>query len=135
MNPMGRRSFLAAATALGIGAGVSSHAVVSAASDNKETPDQSADKTAEIYQRDRDLPFIGTEETFSTPTLLKLNSINEDHIAFLEEIGLSDLGQRRIGDMDAGGLNVQILSAHTPSVQNVPGQKGIDLAYRLNRQL
>ncbi|MCZ7423698.1 amidohydrolase family protein [Verrucosispora sp. WMMA2121] len=131
---MGRRTFLAAATALGIGAGVSTHAIVSAASDDK-TPDQNADKTAEIYQRDRDLPFIGTEETFSTPTLLKLNSINEDHIAFLEEIGLSDLGQRRIGDMDAGGLDVQILSAHTPSVQNVPGKRGIDLAYRLNRQL
>ncbi|WP_328474877.1 amidohydrolase family protein [Actinoplanes sp. NBC_00393] len=139
MKPMGRRSFLAAATALGIGAGVSSHAIVAAASDDEKTPDQApdqnADKTAEMYQRDRDLPFIGTEETFTTPALLKLNSINKDHIAFLEEIGLADLGQRRIGDMDAGGLNVQILSAHTPSVQNVPGQRGIDLAYRLNRQL
>ncbi|MGK5684069.1 amidohydrolase family protein [Actinoplanes sp. URMC 104] len=139
MKPMGRRSFLAAATALGIGAGVSSHAIASAASDSKKTPDQApdqnADKTAEIYQRDRDLPFIGTEETFSTPALLKLNSINADHMAFLEEIGLADLGRRRIGDMDAGGLDVQILSAHTPSVQNIPGRRGIDLAYRLNRQL
>ncbi|MBM2617022.1 amidohydrolase [Actinoplanes sp. LDG1-06] len=139
MKPMGRRSFLATATALGIGAGVSSHAIASAASDNKKTPDQApdqnADRTAEIYQRDRDLPFIGAEETFSTPALLKLNSINEDHIAFLEEIGLADLGQRRIDDMNAGGLNVQILSAHTPSVQNIPGRRGIDLAYRLNRQL
>ena len=134
MKPLGRRSFLTAATALGIGAGISTHAVASAASDDK-TPDHNADKAAEIYRRDRDLPFIGAEETFSTPALLKLNSINEDHIAFLEEIGLSDLGQRRIGDMDAGGLNVQILSAHTPSVQNVPGRKGIDFAYRLNRQL
>lgn len=134
MKPLGRRSFLTAATALGIGAGISTHAVASAASDDK-TPDQNADKAAEIYRRDRDLPFIGAEETFSTPALLKLNSINEDHIAFLEEIGLSDLSQRRIGDMDAGGLNVQILSAHTPSVQNVPGRKGIDFAHRLNRQL
>ncbi|MFI7434276.1 amidohydrolase family protein [Micromonospora haikouensis] len=136
---MGRRSFLTAAAALGIGAGVSSHAIVSAASDNNKTPDQAlapnADKTAEIYQRDRNLPFIGTEETFSTPALLKLNSINQDHIDFLTEIGLADLGQRRIGDMDAGGLNVQILSAHTPSVQNVPGKRGIDFAYRLNRLL
>ncbi|ANN21697.1 amidohydrolase [Amycolatopsis orientalis] len=131
---MGRRSFLTAATALGIGAGISTHAVASAASDDK-TPDQNVDKTAEIYRRDRDLPFVGAEETFSTPALLKLNSINKDHIAFLEEIGLSDLGRRRIGDMDAGGLNVQILSAHTPSVQNVPGRKGIEFAYRLNRQL
>ncbi|MDX8141616.1 amidohydrolase family protein [Lentzea sp. BCCO 10_0061] len=134
MKPLGRRGFLTAATALGIGAGISTHAIVSAVSDDN-APEQNADKTAEIYQRDRDLPFIGAEETFSTPALLKLNSINEDHIAFLEEIGLSDLGQRRIGDMDAGGLNVQILSAHTPSVQNVPGQEGIDFAHRLNRQL
>lgn len=76
---------------------MSAYAAVSAADGNK-TPD----KTPDIASRDRDLPFIGTEETFSTPTLLKLNSINQDHIAFLEEIGLSDLGQRRIGDMDAG---------------------------------
>ncbi|SPF06337.1 amidohydrolase family protein [Streptomyces sp. MA5143a] len=134
MKSMGRRGFLAASTALGAGAGLSAYAAVSATDGNK-TPEKTPDKTADIALRDRDLPFIGTEETFSTPTLLKLNSINQDHIAFLEEIGLSDLGQRRIGDMDAGGLDVQILSAHTPSVQNVPGQRGVDLAYRLNRQL
>ena len=97
MKPMGRRGFLAAATALGAGAGLSAYAAVSAA-DGNETPDE----TPDIALRDRDLPFIGTEETFTTPTLLKLNSINEDHIAFLEEIGLADLGQRRIGVMDAG---------------------------------
>ncbi|MEV4346366.1 amidohydrolase family protein [Actinoplanes sp. NPDC049596] len=134
MNSMGRRSFLAAATALGIGAGVSTHAIASAVSDDK-TPEKAPDQNADIYQRDRDLTFIGAEETFSTPELLKLNSINADHVAFLTEIGLADLGQRRIGDMDAGGLNVQILSAHTPSVQNVPGKKGIDFAHRLNRLL
>ena len=37
--------------------------------------------------------------------------------------------------MDEAGLNVQILSAHTPGVQNVPGQEGIDFAYRLNKTL
>src|SRR6187402_1931738 len=110
MNSLGRRSFLAAATTLGAGAGLSTYAAVAAADGNK-TPDKTPGKTSEIYQRDRDLPFIGAEETFSTPTLLKLNSINKDHMAYLEEIGLADLGQRRIGDMDKGGLNVQILSA------------------------
>jgi predicted TIM-barrel fold metal-dependent hydrolase len=134
MKSMGRRGFLAAATALGAGAGLSTYAAVSAADGNK-TPDKTPDKTSDIALRDRDLPFIGAEETFSTPALMKMNSINKDHIAFLEEIGLADLGERRIGDMNAGGLNVQILSAHTPSVQNVPGQRGIDLAYRLNRLL
>jgi predicted TIM-barrel fold metal-dependent hydrolase len=134
MNPMGRRSFLATATALGIGAGVASHAIASAGDDN-ETSDKTPEKTSDIYQRDRDLPFIGAEETFSTPELLQLNSINKDHRAYLEEIGLSNLDKRRIDDMDTGGLNVQILSAHTPSVQNVPGKRGIDFAYRLNRGL
>jgi predicted TIM-barrel fold metal-dependent hydrolase len=138
MKSMGRRSFLAAATALGIGAGVSSHAVASAVNDNAtpgKTPDKTPAETSDIYQRDKDLPFIGAEETFSTPALMKLTSINKDHIAFLKEIGLADLGKRRMDDMDAGGLNVQILSAHTPSVQNIPGKRGIDLAYGLNRLL
>lgn len=97
MKPMGRRGFLTASTALGIGAGLSTHAIVSEVNEN-----ETSDKTSDISRRDQDLSFIGTEETFTTPTLLKLNSINQDHIDFLEEIGLSDLGQRRIGDMDKG---------------------------------
>jgi uncharacterized protein len=121
---MGRRNFLTRAAALG--AGLSAPALVSCAAGEDDS---------DISHRDQDLPFIGTEETFSTPELMMLNAINEDHRLYLEETGLSDLGQRRIGDMDEGGLNVQILSAHTPSVQNVPGQEGIDFAYRLNRQL
>jgi uncharacterized protein len=123
---MGRRNFLTRAAALGAGAGLSAPALVSCAAGEDDS---------DISLRDQDLPFIGTEETFSTPELMMLNAINEDHRLYLEETGLSDLGQRRIGDMDEGGLNVQILSAHTPSVQNVPGQEGIDFAYRLNRQL
>jgi predicted TIM-barrel fold metal-dependent hydrolase len=138
MKSMGRRGFLTAATALGVGAGLSTYAAVSAADGGTTpgtTPERESKNRADIYARDKNLPFIGVEETFSTPTLLKLNSINQDHIDFLTEIGLADLGQRRIGDMDAGALNVQILSAHTPSVQNVPGKRGIDLAYQLNRLL
>jgi predicted TIM-barrel fold metal-dependent hydrolase len=123
---MGRRNFLTRAAALGAGAGLSAPALVSCAAGQDDS---------DIPLRDQDLPFIGTEETFSTPELMMLNAINEDHRLYLEETGLADLGQRRIGDMDEGGLNVQILSAHTPSVQNVPGQEGIDFAYRLNRQL
>lgn len=130
---MGRRTFVVRAAALGAGVGLSATALASCA-DDKKTSDTSVG-AQDVTLRDQDLKFIGTEETFSTPELMELNSINQDHIDFLEEIGLSDLGERRIGDMDEGGLNVQILSAHTPSVQNVPGQEGIDFACRLNRQL
>jgi uncharacterized protein len=126
-NPvMGRRNFLSGATALGVGAGFSAPAIVSRAA---------ANETSEISLRDRDLRFIGTEETFSTPELMVLNAINKDHRLYLEGTGLSELGPRRIGAMNEAGLNVQILSAHTPGVQNVPGQEGIDFAYRLNKML
>ncbi|MCW8103558.1 amidohydrolase family protein [Streptomyces tauricus] len=117
----GRRGFLAGSAALGIGAGLSTHAIASHVT---------ADETTDFAQRDKDLPFIGTEETFSTRELMVLN----DRL-FLEDTGLAELGPRRIGAMDKAGLNIQILSAHTPGVQNVKGKKGIDFAYRLNKLL
>jgi len=123
---IGRRSFLSGAAALGVGAGLSAPAIVSSAA---------ATEISDIALRDQDLPFIGVEETFSTPDLMALNAINEDHVEFLTEIGLAELGPLRIGAMNEARLNVQILSAHTPSVQNIPGQEGIDFAYRLNKQL
>ncbi|MEV7141547.1 amidohydrolase family protein [Streptomyces tauricus] len=119
--PTGRRGFLVGTAALGIGAGLSTHAIASHVA---------ADETTDFSQRDQDLPFIGTEETFSTHELMVLN----DRL-FLEDTGLAELGPRRIGAMDEAGLNIQILSAHTPGVQNVKGQKGIDFAYRLNKLL
>ncbi|GGD34402.1 amidohydrolase family protein [Aureimonas glaciei] len=121
---MGRRSFLGGAAALGVRTGLSAPAIVSGAA---------ASETVDIALRDRDLPFIGAEETFSTDELIALNVINDDHRKYLEETGLAELGPGRIGAMDAAGINVQILSAHTPAVQNVPGQEGIDFAYRLNK--
>ncbi len=123
---MGRRSFLGGAAALGVGAGLSAPAILSRAA---------AQEISDIALRDRDLPFIGVEETFSTPDLMALNAINQDHIDFLTEIGLADLGGGRVDWMNQAGLNVAILSAHTPAVQNVPGREGVDFAYRVNRQL
>lgn len=116
---MGRRNFLSGAAALGVGAGLSAPAIVSSAA---------AAEISDISLRDQDLPFIGAEETFSTHELMVLN----DRL-FLEDTGLAELGPRRIGAMDKAGINIQILSAHTPGVQNIPGQEGIDFAYRLNK--
>ena len=130
---LGRRGFVAGAAALGAGVGMSATALATRDGGTKDPHISRTEK--DIALRDQDLKFIGAEETFSTPELMKLNSVNKDHIAFLTEIGLADLGERRIRDMDPGGLDVQILSAHTPAVQNVPGKAGIDFAYRLNRML
>jgi predicted TIM-barrel fold metal-dependent hydrolase len=102
--------------------------------DSGAEPDMTSNELSperlDISLRDQDLPFIGTEETFSTHELMELNNR-----LFLEDTGLAEIGPRRIGAMDEAGLNVQILSAHTPGVQNLPGQEGIDFAYRLNKML
>ena len=123
---MGRRSFLTGAAALGVGAGLSAPAIISSAA---------ATEKSVIALRDQDLPFIATEETYTTEELIALNAINDEHVEYLRETGLAELGPARIGAMDKAGINVQILSAHTPGVQNVPGQEGIDFAYRLNKMI
>jgi len=123
---MERRKFLSSAAALGVGAGLSVPAVLSNA-----TPAESLDMT----WRDQDLRFIGTEETYSTDELIAQIAFNEDHAEYLKSTGLTDLGSGRLDLMNDAGLNIQILSVHTPGVQNIPGQEGIDFAYRLNKTI
>lgn len=123
---MRRRNFLHGAAALGLGAGLSACATGS---------NEPAAEISDIALRDRDLRFIATEETYTTDELIALNALNDDHARYLEETGLADLGPGRLGAMDAAGINVQILSAHTPGVQDLPGQEGNDFAYRLNKMI
>ncbi|MCF6390956.1 amidohydrolase family protein [Mycobacterium sp. MBM] len=123
---MGRRGFLSGAAAVGAAAGLS--ACASASKDP-------APEASDISLRDQDLPFIAAEETYTTDELIALNAINDDHAKYLKETGLSDLGPGRIGAMDEAGINVQILSAHTPGVQDLAGREGTDLAYRLNKMI
>jgi predicted TIM-barrel fold metal-dependent hydrolase len=121
---MERRKFLSS-TALGVGAGLSLPVISNAA----------AARPADIAWRDQDLRFIGTEETYSTDELIAQIAFNEDHAEYLKSTGLTDLGTGRIAAMDKAGINLQILSVHTPGVQNVPGREGIDFAYRLNKMI
>ncbi|MEW5810491.1 MAG: amidohydrolase family protein [Actinomycetota bacterium] len=123
---MGRRNFLHGAAALGAGAGLSACATVS---------NDPASEIRDIPSRDQDLPFIATEETYTTDELIALNAINNDHQEYLKEIGLAELGPGRIDAMDDAGVNIQILSAHTPGVQDLAGQEGNDFAYRLNKMI
>lgn len=123
---MKRRKFLSGAALLGVGAGLSVPTVIS----NAATPEPS-----NIARRDRDLRFIGVEETYSTDELIVQIAFNDDHAEYLKSTGLTDLGEGRIALMNDAGLNVQILSVHTPGVQNVSGSEGIDFAYRLNKTI
>ena len=97
----GRRSVLSGAAAVGVGSGLSGPANAAHAA---------AGEISDIALRDQDLPFVGTEETFSTHELMALNNR-----LFLEDTGLAEIGPRRIAAMDQAGINVQILSAHTPT--------------------
>lgn len=123
---MERRSFLSGAAAVGAGAGLSAPAMAARAA---------AAEPSVIALRDQDLKFIATEETYTTDELIARNAINDEHIEYLKGTGLLELGAGRIGAMDEAGVNIQVLSAHTPGVQNVPGQEGIDFAYRLNKMI
>src|SRR5689334_9221341 len=98
---MERRKFLSGAAALGVGAGLSASAVISNAA---------AAERSDIAWRDRDLPFIGTEETYSTDELIAKIAFNDDHAEYLKSTGLTDLGSGRIAAMDDAGINLQILS-------------------------
>ena len=121
-----RRTFLRGAAQIGAGIGLGAPAVITRAA---------ASEPSIIAARDRDLRFIATEETYTTDELIALNAINDEHVEYLIEIGLPEIGPERLGKMEEAGIDVQILSAHTPGVQDVPGRKGIDFAYRLNRMI
>jgi uncharacterized protein len=134
MTLMGRRNFLGGAAALSAGVGLSACGTSTRPSDPPGS-DASPTEVSDLSARDHDLPFIAAEETYSTDELMSLNAFNVDHVEYLRETGLADLGPGRIGAMDAAGVTVAILSAHTPGVQDLAGREGNDLAYRLNKMI
>jgi len=106
----------------------------------------------------RDLGFkrIATEEAFATKELMKayrdlLARKGSDDIGFNSLMGyyltnpsertravaarLEDLGQRRIDDMDATGIAVQILSITSPGVQIFGADEAVGLARSANDEL
>lgn len=85
---------------------------------------------ADMSERDADLYLLGLEEHFLTPELRELNKVRLPAGRLLD--ALLDLGQGRLESMDKAGLNMAVLSAMTPGVQNLEGQLGIDTARQLN---
>ena len=74
--------------------------------------------------------LIGLEEHFATPELQRLNNIRFPK--GVPRFDINDVGAGRIADMDAAGIDVQVLSALTPGAQNLPGAEGVAYARRLN---
>ncbi|MDA7964909.1 amidohydrolase family protein [Ruegeria sp.] len=78
-----------------------------------------------------DLYLIALEEHIATPELLERNGIKFPPKAPIGKLIL-ETGAKRIADMDAAGIDMQVLSAMTPGAQDIPGQEGIDFARRFN---
>ena len=82
---------------------------------------------------DEDLFLLGLEEHFATPELQRLNGIRFPK--GVPRFDINDVGAGRIADMDAAGIDIQVLSALTPGAQNLPGAEGVAYARRLNSWL
>jgi len=86
---------------------------------------------------------ITLEEHYATPAFLdgpgrKLN----EQIRMVEHFGygkiieeLSDLGDKRIAEMDSAGIDVQVLSLTAPSVQQLDATEAVELAREANDYL
>ena len=101
----------------------------------------------------RQVPYkrIATEEAWAPPSLLETyrtmaakKSIDDPgFIALWNRLGsrgqlverLGDIGERRIADMDASGIDVQILSLTSPGVQVFDAPTATSLAGETNDQL
>ena len=103
--------------------------------DFKRIAVEEAFATREILQAYRDLLAHNgsTDIGFSSLMGYYLNSPAERTRAVAER--LQDLGARRIADMDATGIDVQILSLTSPGVQIFDADKAVGLARDANDEL
>jgi predicted TIM-barrel fold metal-dependent hydrolase len=77
---------------------------------------------------------ITLEEHFATPTFLNgPGAKTKEHPDAAQLLGmLCDLGQRRIGDMDAAGIDVQVLTLTAPGVDQLDAAEAQKLARETN---
>ncbi|HUL20083.1 MAG TPA: amidohydrolase family protein [Thermodesulfobacteriota bacterium] len=77
---------------------------------------------------------ITLEEHFATPTFLKGPGAKVKERAQADKLldQLCDLGERRIADMDAAGIDVQILSLTAPGVDQLDATEAVKLARDTN---
>jgi predicted TIM-barrel fold metal-dependent hydrolase len=75
--------------------------------------------------------IIALEEHFWTPELVALRR-TVDQVNPLSVERLGDLGELRLAEMDAGGIDMQVLSEAEPGVQNLAPDLAVSLARASN---
>jgi predicted TIM-barrel fold metal-dependent hydrolase len=78
---------------------------------------------------------IALEEHFGTPAIAEaIGALRNPDAGPDSPLGanLADLGERRIAAMDAGGIDLQVISHTTPAVQHLDGATAVPLAREAN---
>ena len=113
---LSRREFLGRAAGVGVAAAA--------------TTARPAGMASTAAGEDGDLFLLGLEEHFATAELQRLNNIRFPR--GVPRFDINDVGAGRIADMDAAGIDLQVLSPLTPGAQNLPGAEGVAYARKLN---
>ena len=81
-----------------------------------------------------DARIIALEEHFWTPELIALRrTVDQVNPKSVERLG--DLGALRLREMDAAGIDIQVLSEAEPGVQNLAPDQAVPLARVSNDRL
>jgi 2,3-dihydroxybenzoate decarboxylase len=80
------------------------------------------------------VPVIAIEEHYSDPELIALFTGRDAFVPPHVLAGLADTGEARLNDMDAAGIDIQVLSHSAPSLQKIT-DGAVDLARRVNDRL
>src|SRR5271157_3099198 len=91
--------------------------------------------------------IITLEEHFVTPAFLNSPeskktlradpSSGQPQIAAMARImeSAADLGEKRIAEMDAAGIDVQVLSLHSPGIEQLDASEAVTVAHETNNYL